>query len=578
MTKSSPRPNEAPPAKLFAPAAACADAFGLMERGRILTNIFTSLRGRQILLGLILFALLLGGIGLRRYAWRETTHLRFQRDIANGFYWGSQTLAEGRRLSPGEKSDSWRSFARGYIGLYDRVQEEAYEKNYYLDYPPLRLLVMSIWAKEVRAKFPGVEDGTPDYVEPLLQVNLVAELVTALGIFLLVRLGVRRASGATDSGLLHRLPPTERGWVCGLLAASVAWLEPSLILDAHAWPQWDCWILPFYLFAALAALTRRWFWCGCLLAAGGMLKGQLLFVAPFFLFWPLWQKRWTRALHLLAGFTATAAVIVSPWLLRSPPAWLAVGTVGVAVAAFLWHRRSRNTLAWTAGIAGAAAFTLGSLGDGSFAWLRIGFLYGSERYPFLFISSCFNLPSLLFHGDLSVKAPVWAVHFGAFYFVLTWQWALRLIYLAALVLCALGAARHARRRDPRLLIALAMPWLLMFALLAQMHERYLLWGAVLSTVALGVSVRLTVVHFLFSMMSATMITQVLLLDKKLGPTLSTIDFLERIRPAASCVLLLCVAVYFREVLSQRSPFFRPRRTLRPTEPNASLALATAEKA
>jgi len=550
-----------------------------MERRPISANIFASLRSRQILLGLILLALMAGGIRLRHYAWRETTHLRFQRDIVNGFYWGTQTLAEGRRLSPGEKGDTWRTLARGYLGLYDRVQDDAYEKNYYLDYPPLRLLVMSIWAKEVRAKFPGAEDGTPEYVEPLLHVNLFCELVTALGIFLLVRLGVRRASGATDSGLLHRLPPVERGWGCGLLAASVVWLEPSLILDAHAWPQWDCWILPFYLFAGLAALTRRWFWCGCLLAAGGMLKGQLLFVAPFFLFWPLWQKRWARAGRVLAGFAATAALLVSPWLLRTPSTWAAIAAIGIAVAGFLGHRRSRNTWAWTAGLAGVAAFTVGALGDGSFAWLKIGFLYGSERYPYLFISSCYNLPSLLSNWNLSLKAPLWSPQLGPLHFVVTLQWTLRLVYLGALALCALGAARHARARDPRLLIAVVTPWLLMFALLAQMHERYLLWGAVLSAVALGVSVRLSVVHFLFSIMSATMITQVLLIDKKLGPTLSTIDFLERVRPIASWVLLACVAIYFREVLSNRAPLFRPRPRVRPSEEESQLALAVAaEKA
>ncbi len=102
----------------------------------------------------------------------------------------------------------------------------------------------------------------------------------------------------------------------------------------------------------------------------------------------------------------------------------------------------------------------------------------------------------------------------------------------------------------------------MFALLAQMHERYLLWGAVLSAVALGVSVRLSVIHFLFSIMSATMITQVLLMDKKLGPTLSTIDFLERMRPLASGLLLICVAIYYREALSQRLPQFRAPRQAR----------------
>ncbi len=550
-----------------------------MERSLTSAKMRASLRSRQILLGLVLLALLAGGIALRHFTWQQTTHLRFQRDIVNGFYWGSQTLAEGRRLSPGEEGDSWVTLARGYFGLYDRVRKESYGRDYHLDYPPLRLLVMSIWAKEVRAKFPGAEDGTPEYVEPLLTVNLFAELATALGIFLLVRLGVRRASGATDSGLLHRLPAVERGWVCGLVAASVAWLEPSLILDAHAWPQWDCWILPFYLFAALAALTRRWFWCGCLLAAGGMLKGQLLFVAPFFIFWPLWQKRWARAGRLLAGFTAMAAFLVSPWLLPTPLAWAGAGAVGILVAAWSRHRRSRHTWAWAAGMSGVAAFAIGAFGGGSFAWLQIGFLYGSERYPYLFISSSYNLPSLLSYWNLSLKAPVWSPRLGSLHFAFTLQWILRLVYLGALALCALGAARHARARDPRLLIALITPWLLMFALLAQMHERYLLWGAVLSAVALGVSARLSVIHFVFSLMSATMITQVLLMDKKLGPTLSTIDFLERLRPLASGLLLFCVAIYFREALSRRAPQFRRPRTAGVAEPPTPLVLAVAgEKA
>ena len=148
--------------------------------------------------------------------------------------------------------------------------------------------------------------------------------------------------------------------------------------------------------------------------------------------------------------------------------------------------------------------SLGALGGGSFAWLKIGFLYGSERYPYLFISSCYNSRHPFFpYWNLSLKAPFGHPISALFTSRLTLQWTLRLVYLGALVLCALGAARHARTRDPRLLIAIAAPWLIMFALLAQMHERYLLWGAVLSAVALGVSVRLTVLHFLFSAMSVT---------------------------------------------------------------------------
>ncbi|MGH7935457.1 MAG: glycosyltransferase family 87 protein [Chthoniobacterales bacterium] len=533
---------------------------------------------RFTLLVLALLALLFGGMQMRRFAWKVTKHLRFQRDIVNGFYWGSQTIKEGEKLSP-DDPNSWRAFERGYFSLYERVRRDAYKGQYNLDYPPLRLLVMSIWAKEVRVKYPGAEDGTPEYVEPLLRVNMFCELLTAVGIFLLVRLAIRRAAGATDSRLLHRLPVGERATLCGLFAAAAAWLEPSMILDAHAWPQWDVWILPFYLFATLAGLTKRWFWCGCLLALGGMLKGQLLFVTPFFIFWPLWQKRWARAMRVLAGFAATAALIVSPWLLRDVWAWIAVAAIAGVAALILSRLQSRHTRAFTAGVAAIATFTVGALHGGSISWLKVGFLYGSEHYPYLFISSCYNLPSLMALLDWSLKTPFWTLHLGALHLAFTWQWTLRLLYLVALILCALGAARHTRNRDPRMLIAVATPWLLMFALLAQMHERYLLWGAVVSAVALGVSLRLSLLHFVFSLMSAAMIIHVLLIDKKLAPTLHTIDVLHRIQPIASWIFLAGAAIYFREVLSSRPPLFGRGREVRPVAEDEPLALAAAaEKA
>src|SRR5262249_35127850 len=150
--------------------------------------------------------------------------------------------------------------------------------------------------------------------------------------------------------------------------ASVAWLEPSMILDAHGWPQWDVWVLPFYLLAVLAALKKRWFCCGCLLAAGAMFKGQLLFVTPFFVLWPLWQKRWTRALRVLAGFTATTALIVSPWLLRTPGAWSAVAIVFALTLLFFLRHRFPHAGAWLAGATGFAVFVIGAFTGGSFAW------------------------------------------------------------------------------------------------------------------------------------------------------------------------------------------------------------------
>src|SRR5437899_6291047 len=195
---------------------------------------------RRILIGLLIATVFLAGIQLRRWIGDTTRHVRYQHDIVNGFYWGSEVLAEARRLSPDEATaNSWTGFCRGYFALYDRVKDESYENDYGLDYPPLRLLVMSIWAKHVRNEFPEVDDGHPKLINPLLKINVVCELLSAVAIFLLVRFCVRRSSRMTRSRFLGALPVKDRASICALAAASVAWLEPSMILDAHGWPQWD---------------------------------------------------------------------------------------------------------------------------------------------------------------------------------------------------------------------------------------------------------------------------------------------------------------------------------------------------
>jgi len=217
-------------------------------------------------------------------------------------------------------------------------------------------------------------------------------------------------------------------------------------------------------------------------------------------------------------------------------------------------RRDRG--AWVSGITASAAFVIGAITNGSFAWLQVGFLYGSEHYPYLVISSCYNLPSLLSKLGWSLKDPFWSVHLGSFDLQVTLQWTLRFIYLGTLVICAYGAARQVRDRDPRTLIAITAPWLLMFALLGQMHERYLMWGAVVSAVALGVSVRLSIIHFIISAASTAMIVHVMLIDKKLETTLWAIDLLKHIRGYASVLVLGCVVVYVWNTLP--TPIFQRR--------------------
>jgi hypothetical protein len=538
--------------------------------GRTIVSTRAREVGVRIFAILFIFTVFLGGVQLRRFIGQNTRHVRYQHDIVNAFYWGQESLKEARRLSHGDSSaTSWTGFFRGYLALYDRVKEKAYNNDYGLDYPPLRLLAMAIWSKQVRDGFPWVDNEHPKLVNPLLKINLFCELLSAAAVFLLVRLCVRR-SLQVHSTWPAWLSRDHRATICGLAAASVAWLEPSMILNAHGWPQWDVWILPFYLFAAFAALKNRWFWCGCLLALGAMLKGQLLFVAPLFLIWPLWQKRWTNTLRALSGFTATAALIASPWLLRRPEAWIAFAVVaGISLFLAVRYKLPHRGM-WLAGILGAAAFVTGAFAGGSFAWFEIGFLYGTKHYPYLFISSCYNLASLLAAAGWSLKDDVLSAHLGSVHFHLTLQWALRLLFLGAVTLCATGAARHLRNRDPRVMIAITAPWLLMFALLGQMHERYLVWGAVVSAVALGVSVRLSIIHFFISAASTAMIVHVMLVDKKLDGTLRTIDVLHNIRPYASVLVLVCVAFYFWNALGWRLPAFRRTAVKTVTEPSLSL--------
>src|SRR6266853_6161271 len=158
-------------------------------------RLFVGEFSQRTLLACLIAALFVSGIQFRRLTWKKTRHVRFQHDIVNGFYWGSETLAQALQLSPDESSvDSWTAFFRGYFALYDRVKREAYENDYGLDYPPLRLLAMSIWAKQVRCEFPGTDDAHPSHVKPLLNANLVCELVSAVAIFLLVRLLLQRAA------------------------------------------------------------------------------------------------------------------------------------------------------------------------------------------------------------------------------------------------------------------------------------------------------------------------------------------------------------------------------------------------
>src|SRR5579872_4113419 len=111
-----------------------------------------------------------------------------------------------------------RGWVQSYEGLYN---DRGLGGDYEMDYPPMRLLVMSFWTWYVQTNFPGVNDlprdpqrvfdpnrnqsivATMDIVQPLLKFNMICEAVSALAIFALVWLWMQRSRTAladlTDS-------------------------------------------------------------------------------------------------------------------------------------------------------------------------------------------------------------------------------------------------------------------------------------------------------------------------------------------------------------------------------------------
>ena len=67
-----------------------------------------------------------------------------------------------------------------------------------------------------------------------------------------------------------------------------------------------------------------------------------------------------------------------------------------------------------------------------------------------------------------------------------------------------------------------------------------------------------------------MIIHVMLVDKKLDPTLRAIDVLHNIRPYASVLMLVCVAVYFWDAVGWRMPAFRRAAVKTDRSPSLSL--------
>jgi hypothetical protein len=252
-------------------------------------------------LAAITFAAMVEGLSLRRWVWNNTEALRFVHDTGRQCYWALES-----------------SGPEGILNQYDKMDIETRDWDTFLDYVPLRLLVMQRWGVYLRHHFPETAQEQPadawqptyEFTAPLLHFNAFMDGLAAVCAFFLTRLWVRRAV---------QTPGHFTGVWQGSIAALLIWFNPAILLSAYAWPTWDNWIIPMYLLTALLASLDWWFCAGIALAIGAMLKGQQLAVAPVFILWPLVLGRVGAAARWCIGLLLGIAIIASPWQLSYIP-------------------------------------------------------------------------------------------------------------------------------------------------------------------------------------------------------------------------------------------------------------------
>jgi hypothetical protein len=580
---------------------------------------------------LIAITALVAGLVLRRWAWDQTEPIRFTMDIDNAFHQGNEAMRVG------------------YLDRYGLTADSHdVDGNYDLDYGPARLLIATVWAHWVRVQVDGPNQdfqvppywGRSFYQEarslnktyalcrPLLILNTVGEILAAVAMFLLVRRWTSRRQRilVDPQNQIYREIPTRPvlGAVLGLVATLFFWFDPELIWNAHCWPQWDSWVLPFLLWALVAASADWWLTAGAIIAVGAMFKGQILFGAPFFLLWPLFRGNLLGALRWIIGLACGTAASTAVWLVRTdqhvngsavawliciaviaaalpflmklPGAWyvklipvpVVVGlfiwpfpkmgwiwilsaVLGLAAMAVLVWALPRRALKYTIAAWIATAFLLCiPIFNGGTGWFQVGIAYGTRHYMHMGSGPNDNLAEILstrYHWDdpmdaaytLPANTPKdphpstdWigsalaAVDRRVDFqpgqsFDIPLKYVLVTAWLLCLTMSSAGAAIHSARQSPRFLISIAAPWIVFFAVMTQMHQRYLIWGAALSAASVVVSPGFALLHILVSIIAVSQEFQTMM--EVHGQSNAIYEFVNSWHPGVGWALLLIAAIY-----------------------------------
>jgi hypothetical protein len=320
--------------------------------------------------------------------------------------------------------------------------------------------------------------------------------------------------------------------IAGIALAIGAFASPWLLSDPRAAHWMECVLLAALVLQTLFFIRGR-------SQTAWILQASACLVAAVLILWPWFPKPrpdfLSKTLLALIAAAALARLLPRRWA----PAWTAAILAGALFACvplfYITTSAREDAMAWyTIGIefptrhwpllSWRYAMNLGAILNSRFHWQYTSTLDIADYLPFLQ-----NVDAPTIHGcllalvTLGIPAGVWLIWrarnrnqriaIGAVVVLLPllllpkipadwisgingWVQPRRVFpmrflmitaYVISLLLCGIAMAVHARRKDRNFLFAMVAPWVLMYTLLPQMQNRYLLWGAALSAAAASFS-------------------------------------------------------------------------------------------
>ncbi len=279
-----------------------------------------------LLVLLVVFGSLQWGYRYRQWIWNQTQGVHFFNSLDNAILWGHYTNQVG------------------VVDVYQKLVKEYGDEGRYngagtlpLDYPPLRLLIMSHWEAWTARHFAPPQNRRyawrPQYefTLPMLVFNTGCELAAAVIMFLLVHYWLRRCAGVPGWPWVQPV----RGVWPAMVAALVVWFNPAAVFNSHGYVQWDVWIFAPFLLAVYLGLLDQWLLAGICIGAVALGKGQVLIVAPVLAIWQLFTLR-RGAVPYVAFF---GCIVLSLWIISNdflPLLWVYLG-IGSALVAMLFY-------------------------------------------------------------------------------------------------------------------------------------------------------------------------------------------------------------------------------------------------